>query len=602
MDTARGTAAGAGRLLARAVVRRGDGSRGARAARAWRRLVRAVGDGDTDAQDAVRTRPGALPRADERDLLAVAPEDPAARAAFLALVGRHEQRRALDPEGRLLSLAYRGADDDTRRRLRTALVAAGDPAALRALVTGDTHEGVAALSAAEVLCLARRLAGRGSGDELRRLALGLPLRHAVAVAALLPPEHRTGGDRGVLGLLAAAAPDRIAAAVARAPQRPVTRLWAPGGGVGLGGAAFSPDAARLAVVASTIRPLRLDSLVEVHRFDLASGDRRRLLTRRLRDGVHVRGLIHLADDVLLHIGHHSRRGTYDEIVWAAPSHARAVHGRHLSTLRRSASGGAVGLDQDGVLVFADPGAARLRLAPRPLVDGDGRPFDGTDTLAGAFATLPGRGLVAVVGGDRLAVADEDGRPVAGARLERGAAEGESYPVVALLSPTRVAVRRRMAPRAFPRTEIWDLDGRPRCVERHEGQALERWPWDFWRRHPPVLDFALSLAGGPGGGGTDEDAPPLLAAPTDALRHPVALSAHGDLAAATPHGPVHQVLELHGPHLASARALLERPLPRMSPPDLHEVRQLLRSIGDPELRAALGLLERCLTYRFGRDVA
>lgn len=103
------------RPAGRAGLRRDDGSRGWRARRAWRRLVSACAAGNVAAQEAVRT--AELTDPDVLELLAVAPAEPADRAAYLVLIGQGAQHRALDPDGSLPTLAYRTAVPETRERL-----------------------------------------------------------------------------------------------------------------------------------------------------------------------------------------------------------------------------------------------------------------------------------------------------------------------------------------------------------------------------------------------------------------------------------------------------------------------------------------------------
>ncbi|MGP4012347.1 hypothetical protein [Streptomyces sp. 4N124] len=62
------------------------------------------------------------------------------------------------------------------------------------------------------------------------------------------------------------------------------------------------------------------------------------------------------------------------------------------------------------------------------------------------------------------------------------------------------------------------------------------------------------------------------------------------------------LEVHSPHLPSARALLEQPLLHTGPHDVRRIRELRPKFGDPVVREALDLLARALEDRFGGDIA
>lgn len=232
------------RLIQRATRQRANGSRGMRARRAWRRLVSACAEGSPAAQEVVRARAAELPEADVLDLLAVAPEEPADRAVFLTLIGQRGQRRALDPDGALLALAYEAAGPEVRERLRAAMAAEGDGDAVRAVVTGEQRDRVAGMSREDLDYLGRQLAEHGRFDELRRLALDLPPAEAVAAARLLPPRERTGDTAAFLTALAERSPERLRATVDRLPRESVTLHEIEASYLR---ASFSPDSSELAV-------------------------------------------------------------------------------------------------------------------------------------------------------------------------------------------------------------------------------------------------------------------------------------------------------------------------------------------------------------------
>jgi hypothetical protein len=157
-----------------AAWRRRDGSRRLLARPAWNRLVRAGDAGDQAAAEAVwrawlqnpddegwelltRWRPpspaeaacaaaitgnGAVAAFCARRGLA--PADPARRAAFFLLTGQAGQLRAADPDGALLALAYAGAGQDERARLRAAMAGTGDFDLMRVVARGDRPRTVAA--------------------------------------------------------------------------------------------------------------------------------------------------------------------------------------------------------------------------------------------------------------------------------------------------------------------------------------------------------------------------------------------------------------------------------------------------------------------------
>lgn len=247
------TGEAAERLVRRAARRRADGSRGMRAQRAWARLVQACAAGDAAAQEAVRT--AELPDADVLDLLAVGPEEPADRAAYLTLIGQSAQRQALDPDGSLLALAYRAATPALRERLRTLMAGEGDTDVIRVVVTGEQRDRIAEMSYDELDYLGHHLAERRNWAELRRLARDLPLAKAAAAARLLPILERTEGVAELLSGASVRSPGQLRALVGRLPQRPLITHDVYGH---FHGASFSPDTSELALRYTDLKAIQRD--------------------------------------------------------------------------------------------------------------------------------------------------------------------------------------------------------------------------------------------------------------------------------------------------------------------------------------------------------
>lgn len=109
-----------------------------------------------------------------------APDEPVARAALFVLTGQVARYRELDPTDALLARAYQRAPQRLRRRLRAAMSELGEVDLVEVL-TGD---GRRALAETERDYLVRALTSRRAWDDLWRLVLRLPLRHAVHVARL----------------------------------------------------------------------------------------------------------------------------------------------------------------------------------------------------------------------------------------------------------------------------------------------------------------------------------------------------------------------------------------------------------------------------------
>ncbi|WP_155058059.1 hypothetical protein [Streptomyces blattellae] len=570
----------AARILRHAFRRRADGSRGIRARWAWGRLLRACAAGDPVAQEAVRT--AELPEADVLDLLAAAPKEPADQAAYLTMIGQHAQRQALDPDGSLLALAYRAAPAQVRERLRTEMTAAGDSTAIRVVVTGDRRDRLATLSYDEAGYLSRRLAHHQDWDELRRLAADLPPAEAAVAAGLLPPRERTGRDAESLALLAGQSGDGLRALSQRLPATPLTE-YTVGLMYGEGPvrASFSPDLSELAVV-----HLRRRGVTEsAHEFDLhtlrvgtgAETDRGWCGLIRISRPPLDCAVLHLGDEILVQAGprvHPERivRVRQDTLVFDLPEPA-------VSAMHR-ASGGAVMLGSAG-LVFADRGADDLRHQPIPgFRDMTGPGGFASYVRSCALATLPSARLIAFSLGAGVHVVDEDGTALHQVPGRRKAARGEAMarPGLFLHTPNTLSVR--YGTRKQIRT--WELSP--------EGA----------RRVPDVTAGPFRWSSGPD---TPFGAKPRHA--TDSgydVRYVVERSPWGDtrVHARTRGQLVH--IELESPHLPLARELLRRPLAHGDPQQLRKVQELLPRIGDPAVRDALDVLQRCLEDRFGSDIA
>ena len=169
----------------------------------------------------------------------LAPADPGQAAMFFLLTGQQEQYRLADPDHSLLALAYQGASEDLRSRVRSR--AAGDPDAVRVLA--DTVRGgkLARLSRREAAYLVDGFAERRDWAGLWQLAKGLPVVDAAAAARRVTGWRPAGHDGDLFDVLAAADPAALTEA-RHAATRPV-RL--PAGNVFR--ASISPDGRRVAV-------------------------------------------------------------------------------------------------------------------------------------------------------------------------------------------------------------------------------------------------------------------------------------------------------------------------------------------------------------------
>lgn len=266
------------RLARRAGRRHRDGSRGWRARRAWRRLTEAGDRGDASAVEAAwqawLREPGdelwallshwrepaalagaAFGAAVEPDRApsggaaigafcarhGMAPGDAVARALFFSLTGQDAQRRAMDPDGRLLAAAYHAASQSAQAAVREAISGSGDLDLVR-VIAGQRDRG-APLTADERPYLAGQLAGRRDWPGLWRLIQDFPLAEAVAATRVFPGGWRPAdeAEQRLLGLLAAASPDTITQVASGAARRVTVR------DTFLDDIAFSPDGSQLAV-------------------------------------------------------------------------------------------------------------------------------------------------------------------------------------------------------------------------------------------------------------------------------------------------------------------------------------------------------------------
>ncbi|NUP30238.1 MAG: hypothetical protein HOU01_00770 [Streptomycetaceae bacterium] len=625
------TAEDTARLLERAARRRSDGSRGMRARHAWRRLVQACGEGSSVAQDEVRGMAAGLPESDVLELLAAAPEEPADRAAYLALIGQTAQREALDPDGSLLALAYRAATGEVRTRLRTVMAAEGDAEVIRVVVTGEQRDRIAELSYDELDYLGRHFAEHQRWDELRRLARDLPLDRAVAAAALLPEHERTGGHAELLTALAGHSGRQLRSLAERLPQRRVIR-WDTHGYVLR--ASFAPDGSEVALSHQTFpeafvrgEPRPQDEAGEhiVDMLRLGTGVVERRFVQRLPEWYQTESsVLHVGNEVLVRWGH---AGRYS-VACVVPDHRVICTGAAVSDLRR-ASTGAVLIGPDG-LAFADRGASALRYVAPPRGGTDLRTLV-ADPAACVLATLPAFRRIACYDRGKVHVVREDGEVlhtiVARGEARSGGVPRVVHPALSFLSPDAVALYLYdpgfgHGKRSGQHTGIWEFPpgGTARHAASHQGSIRDRWPLEEWRGRPLDDTFAARLltsvpdsrADNGQFGPMDDDVPwlhgldkPGSGGPgttSAAARYALAVAPGGDtLVTATGH-PLRMRFEVHSPHLPTARELLERPLAHGGPRDLQRVRELLATIGDPAVRAALELLEFCLAERLGLDIA
>lgn len=557
----------------------------------------------------------------------LAPAGDVERAMFFVRTGQREQFRALDPDGSLLALGYRGASGKERAALRAAMTDMGDVDVLRVLAgQRAAQDDLGRLTKRERAYLVGRFTDRGDWDRLWSCALLMPLAEAVKAVHACGDWRPSGEDeRGVFEALRAADPRAVADCVkalseAPAPEpAPHVRTHLAGLHQRLGPVTdldFSPDGTQLALVGALHVRTARDSPAPSHEpvawagiMDLGSGalsELRRDFTRLL---AHV---AHLGSDTVVA----AERVTYDTVdgrvhrprihyldrdgVRALDPEADMILGVRRMAGDRSFVVTAVGLATSDMTRRLLVGVPDGFLVPSRMLDG----LDGFEPVIAAVD--PGGRMIAMV--DEMGhavVADLTGSVVN--RLDDGSGTPEDVPTTtAALSPSVLVCRTDTgvlkawhepltATRPTTTIPAWNSATRPDVVA-----------WSpFLNRfvavrlvHRPRLELL--------------DVPPTRAAPApDEL-----VSASIALAGATHPAPVAR-LSPRGDTLAVAhgstvdvyrlttlplRPFIARPMALMAPQDLAQLVRVLEVPAlDKRIRTTLTLLRACLERRLGDDI-
>ncbi|WP_399880331.1 hypothetical protein ACGH7X_00845 [Streptomyces sp. BBFR51] len=163
----------------------------------------------------------------------LAPADQVRRALFFVRTGQPAQYRALDPDGSILALGYRGASAEERSMLRVAMSRLGILDVLRVLAGQSSHRGdLASLDESERAYVIEQLVDRRDWDHLWSLTLQMSLPEAVRTANEFDDWRPSGeDDRRLFEALCAADPPaitRFVDALAGAgpfSSVPRTRIW-----------------------------------------------------------------------------------------------------------------------------------------------------------------------------------------------------------------------------------------------------------------------------------------------------------------------------------------------------------------------------------------
>ncbi|MFI0485635.1 hypothetical protein [Actinomadura sp. 9N215] len=560
--------------------------------------------GDAAAQNAIRSAD--LPEADVLDLLAVAPQEPADRAAYLTLIGQDAQRQAMDPDGSLLALAYRAAATDVRERLRAATASEGDADMVRVLITGERRDRIAQISGTELDYLGRHLAEHDRWDELRRLALDLPLAEAAQAARLLPADQRTDLPSD----LTESSPELLRATIDRLPREKMISHrhegWVQ--------ASFSPDGSELAVHLVVGRA-NSTGKKHVENIRIATGEVT-LCHREYQDNTRVlprvrkyNSILHLGDEIVLR--ETKRKGVTIKrraIIRVHPVEQRMpLEGLELMSDPARTSTGLVAVTSAG-LVFIDRGSTHQRHVAVPRL-GEAVRMSIKDAILSSpgghpepsrITTSPNHGLIAISGEYRILVLDEQGtilheKPVSPAAPSGYAKKAPGIRWMSFLDPDSLAVLDDDGDWA-----VWRFS--TSSTIRPKPEAAKGWRGIEALRGTPLDErFARALG--------DDDHHLFLTPDPSAPKPPGerrlhAVSPYADtIAVSTPNNFFPRSdLEVHSPHLPVARELLETPLLHTTPLHWERARKLRPRIGDPEVREALTLFESCLRHRFANEIA
>lgn len=187
----------------------------------------------------------------------LAPADQVQRAVFFVRTGQPDQYRALDPDGSLLALGYRGASDEERSALRAAMSGLGVLDVLHVLAGQGTRQGdFTSLTEHERRYLVERLADRRDWDQLWSLTLQMPLPEAVRTVDEFGDWRPSGeDDRRVFEALRAADPQAVARFVdtlagadplSAIPGTRIRPAGPDGEPIAVGALDFAPDGTQLA--------------------------------------------------------------------------------------------------------------------------------------------------------------------------------------------------------------------------------------------------------------------------------------------------------------------------------------------------------------------
>jgi len=171
----------------------------------------------------------------------LAPSDPHRAAMFFLLTGQVEQYRLADPDHSLLALAYQGASEDERSRVRARV--AGEPDLVRVLADTVRRGRLARLGEREAEYLVDAFAGRRDWPGLWELARNLPVLDAAGAVQRFDGWRPVGHDAALFDALAGA--DLAELATSHDAAATPRRVLVPAKATSVG--SIAPDGRRIAV-------------------------------------------------------------------------------------------------------------------------------------------------------------------------------------------------------------------------------------------------------------------------------------------------------------------------------------------------------------------
>jgi hypothetical protein len=544
----------------------------------------------------------------------LAPLDEVERALFFLRTWQHEQYRALDPDGALLSLGYRGAPAEVRSALRSAMTALGGTDVLRVLAgQRSAPDDFTSLTEQERAYLVRQLTDQGDWDRLWPLILLMPLAEAVEAARGFDGRWFSGEDeRRVFEALRAADPQAVAGHVrtlsggppsAPAPHIRIRLCDLDERLTAVHDLDFAPDGTQLAfagVVRAGDRDRGCAGIL-----DLSS----RTASRRYEVARPLGRVAHLGSDTLVAAdAAESDAGRRPlRIHCLAPDGVRSLLGFtavQIQALERVGDTGALLVSawhHDGKSSYAtlSVGGFGGSLVDIGILD---------NLLLPPQATLvdPEGRLIAVLNYKGVVVADRTGAAV------NVLASGPERPGrTRLFGAMSDSVLVRAHPAGF--LDIWHEPLTSTREPLSSDWALN--PWLFHLAWSPALNRFLAIGSHDGPSLWVLDVPETRDAPLpddlvcdavglagDRVPACVRLSPRGDVLAVTNTTGPAPTIDLYCLSLLDLRQIVAEPMGRLRHQDLAKVAAVLENPAvDDESRQVLGVLRACLEHRFRHDV-